>query len=519
MIPKLTAPLLCLLPGLALLPVAVVVGQGVHGGGFETWRLFLEGALHPSADPLLLRSLWSGVQITLATAFAGWGLSTLIGLLLGIVSSDVVWDSLQLPLQPAPWIRGCLAVPRSVHELLWGLLLLQLAGLHPWVAVAAIAIPYGALVARVLRDQIDSIDRQSLRAILQAGSSAPSALLTTLGPPLQPILLSYGGYRLECAFRSATLLGVFGLGGIGTELKLTLQSLQFNEFWSGLWLVILFSVGLEQLLRLWRQRQQQTAPSGWDGVIVITLTLLASLGGSGWLHTLVPDGGVSLQWTMPPLPNLQDLQSAAAELPWVAMIEQTLRLTLLASGIAIGLPPLCLLLLPGKTAKRLLLGLWTLQRVLPAPLTLLMLLLATLPSVALASLALGLQNAGVMGRLLVEGLDQQSAAREAAIFATGASRQQSWLLGQLSPQSCSYLAYGAYRTDVILRETVVVGLVGGTGLGWMLIESLSSFHWAAVMLLLCCFALLTVAGELISDQLRQRWLQSPETHLSLRLQS
>ena len=33
-----------------------------------------------------------------------------------------------------------------------------------------------------------------------------------------------------------------------------------------------------------------------------------------------------------------------------------------------------------------------------------MLLLATLPTLSLAALALGLQNAGVMGRLLVEGL-------------------------------------------------------------------------------------------------------------------
>ena len=86
---------------------------------------------------------------------------------------------------------------------------------------------------------------------------------------------------------------------------------------------------------------------------------------------------------------------------------------------------------------------------------------------------------------------------------------QAWLLGCLSPQSRSYLAYGAYRTDVILRETLVVGLVGGTGLGWMLIESLSSFHWAAVLLIIACFALLTLAGESISDGLRQRWLRTP----------
>lgn len=502
---RLSPPLLCLLPGLALVPVMIVVLQGVHGGGLETWREFLLAAWHPSLDPLLLASLWDGLQVTVATALVGWGLSTLIGLVLGILSSDVVWTSGRLPVQPAPLLRALLAIPRSIHELLWGLLLLQVVGLHPWVAVAAITIPYGALVARVFRDQIDSLDRRTLNALLQTGASAPSALLTSLAPPLQAVLMSYGGYRLECALRSATLLGVFGLGGIGTELKLTLQSLQFQEFWSGLWLLIVLSVLLEQGLGLWR-RWEKRHPHQWSSLTLLLIAGLAAWIGGWGLQTLVPDSGMPLQWMLPPVPSLADLQAAARELPWLEMVEQTLRLTLMAAGIAIAIPPLCLLLLPGAVAKRLLLSLWALQRVLPAPLTLLMLLLATLPSLALASLALGIQNAGVMGRLLVEGLDHQTDDREAAVAATGAGPRQAWLLGQLSAQSRSYLAYGAYRTDVILRETVVVGLVGGTGLGWMLIESLSSFHWAAVILLIICFALLTLAGEQLSDRCRQGWL-------------
>jgi phosphonate transport system permease protein len=506
--PVVSAPLLCLLPALALVPVLIVVGQGLHGGGFETWWRFLQGAVQPSKDPLLLKSLWEGLQVTLATALVGWGLSTLIGLLLGVFSSDVLWESAKIPTWPAAAIRSLLALPRAIHELLWGLLLLQVLGLHPWVAVAAITIPYSALVARVFRDQIDSIDRRRLTAVLQSGASAPAAFVSSIGPPLQPILLSYGGYRLECALRSATLLGVFGLGGIGTELQLTLQSLRFAEFWSGLWLLILLSVLLEQGLTFWRHRQQ-TNPSQWNGVSVLTMTVLAVLVGGHWLQQLLPTSGTTLQLMLPPLPDISALQLAATELPWLRMIEQTMRLTLLAAGIAIALPPLCLLIFPGRIAKQVFLGLWTLQRVLPPPLTLLMLLLANLPSLALAALALGLQNAGVMGRLLVEGLDQQSPGTMKAIEVTAAGPRQAWLLGCLSPQSRSYLAYGAYRTDVILRETLVVGLVGGTGLGWMLIESLSSFHWAAVLLIIVCFALLTLAGESISDGLRQRWLRTP----------
>ncbi|MFL0759555.1 MAG: phosphonate ABC transporter, partial [Prochlorococcus sp.] len=115
-------------------------------------------------------------------------------------------------------------------------------------------------------------------------------------------------------------------------------------------------------------------------------------------------------------------------------------------------------------------------------------------------------NLGVMGRLLKEGLDEQSDSGWQALRASGSGAQTAWLYGCFSGQSPSYLAYAAYRTDVILRETVVVGWVGGTGLGWQLIESLGSFNWAQVALLTIVFATLTLIGETLSDQCRQHWL-------------
>jgi phosphonate transport system permease protein len=68
----------------------------------------------------------------------------------------------------------------------------------------------------------------------------------------------------------------------------------------------------------------------------------------------------------------------------------------------------------------------------------------------------------------------------------------------------SYLAYGAYRADVMLRETVVVGLVGATGLGTQLLESLSSFAWDQLLALVGVYALLTLAGEELSDRARRQ---------------
>ena len=110
-----------------------------------------------------------------------------------------------------------------------------------------------------------------------------------------------------------------------------------------------------------------------------------------------------------------------------------------------------------------------------------------------------------MGRILNEGIENQDNKRLEAFTSSGASSKTAWLYGSLSKQSLSYLAYAAYRSDVLLRETAIVGLVGGSGLGWQLTESLSSFNWAEVILIIICFICLTLSGEAISEYLRNHF--------------
>ncbi|MFN9629262.1 MAG: hypothetical protein ACK59A_03405, partial [Cyanobacteriota bacterium] len=63
--------------------------------------------------------------------------------------------------------------------------------------------------------------------------------------------------------------------------------------------------------------------------------------------------------------------------------------------------------------------------------------------------------------------------------------------------------------DVILRETVVVGLVGTTGLGSALLESLSAFAWEPLVALVAVYGALTLLGEELTDRLRQGLLAPP----------
>ena len=521
---SLALPLTLLVPSLVLLPIGLFLPRLVHGGGIDLIGRFLLAAFHPSLEASVLSSALSGLAVTLAMALLGWAVSLLGGILSGLASSRTLWTTCTGQSWPASGFRRLLALPRSIHELLWGLLLLQLLGLRPVVAVAAIAIPYSALVARVVADLLDGLEIKRLEALRCGGAPAAGALLTALGPPLLPGLMSYGGYRLECALRSATLLGVFGLGGLGTELRLTLQSLEFRELWTGLWLLFIAMLVLEGTLAALRRRwlaprrfslshplpasRGRRLESAGQELLVVLIVLFALC----WLLADTLDVRWSDLLRIQPLPPMgaPDWPQVLA-LPWLTLVANTLLLTSLAAALAIGLAPLSLLLVaPWPAARSLLRFGWALGRLWPPPLSALLLLFVLQPGLLTAALALGFHNLGILGRLLLESVEEAPSGPREALELMGSGSRLGLLYGSFSAVARSYLAYGAYRADVMLRETVVVGLVGATGLGSQLLESLTAFAWDQLFALVVVYATLTLLGEDLSDRLRRR-LQGPPT--------
>ena len=518
--PRLAAPLWVLVPALALLPVLWLLPGLSHGGGWELIGQFAWAAVTPSLDPLVLGSALQGLGVTVGIALLGWAASLALGLGLGLLSSRTVWRTLSGSAWPAEVIRRLLALPRAIHELLWGLLLLAVLGLKPAVAIAAITIPYGALVARMTSDLLDALPTRQLEALRAAGAGSIGALFTALGPPLMPQVISYGGYRLECALRSATLLGVFGLGGLGAELRLTLQSLNFRELWTGLWLLLVvmlcLEAGLAALRRRWAMPQRfglNMSGVGRRGreLLLAGAVLLPLL---VWVAQALEVNPAQLLQThpLPPAPPFD--WAAVAALPWPLMITNTLALTLTAAALAVGGAPLLLLAVrPWAWGRLLVQLLWALGRLWPPPLTALLLLFLLQPGVLTGALALAFHNLGILGRLLLEASEVGGDARgrapaELALEASGSGSRLALLYGRLSALASSYLAYGAYRADVILRESVVVGLVGATGLGSQLLEALSSFAWDQIAALVMAYAALTLLGEDLSDRARWRLLNS-----------
>ena len=91
---KPVSTLLTLIPSIAYIPILIEIIKGFHIGGLNIIFLFISSAIKPSFNQEVVKSAWEGLQITIATALTSWVISMLIGILLGVLSTNLFWKSI-----------------------------------------------------------------------------------------------------------------------------------------------------------------------------------------------------------------------------------------------------------------------------------------------------------------------------------------------------------------------------------------------------------------------------------------
>ncbi len=532
----------------------------VNEGGWDlAWR-FVRAGLRPALDPGTARLAAESALVTLAYAVCGTALSLLLGFAGGVLSSEAWWRSGHrsgvTPEQGArragyllPWllVRGGLAVPRAIHEAIWGLFFLHIFGLDPLSAVLAIAVPFGAITAKVFAEIFDETPQAPLRALLSQGAPPSAALLYGLLPRAFPYLLSYALYRFECALRSAAVLGLIGAGGLGYQILLSLQSLRYEQVWTFLYALLLL-VGLTDAWSSFLNRQRNVGsatglhaaaspedPAGAHGAgkgaaprycLAVAAVLIPS---AFWY--------VRADWTKLWAGRTAELLSGIvrdASPPRIGpalhsdlwqLSAQTLGMSVIAITVA-GLGGLLLsffaaanFVLPGGlfdaggrrkgqvvagTAALLLTrGALLVARALSESVWVLLVLFVLFPGILPGAIGLGLYNLGVLGRLMAEVTENADMRPLRALVAQGASPAQAFLYGALPKTLPRCAAYILYRWEVCIRATAVVGIVGAGGLGRRLSEQLTRFDYPGVTTTLTFFIGVTFLVDLISALVRR----------------
>lgn len=472
--------------GLLVLALLALPFADLELAGHDPWAVLgrmAAGFLAP--DFSAVEEIGRALLLTVMFAVAGVAAGGVAGLVLA-------------PFYDRAGVRALCIALRSVHELFWALLLLQVFGIGALTGVLAIALPYAGIFAKVFAEHLDEADPRPAR-ILPPGVDGLSRFLYARAPLALAPMRIYALYRLECGLRSSAVLGFIGLPTLGFQLDSFFRQ---GDYGAASAIMILY-VGLIASIRLWMR--WRLVPVWIAAAVAVLATVQSPPMGQGALWRflsadIVPaplrggwDGAGLADW----LGQILISEALPGIIATVICAQIALVLTGAVAFFGFGL------IVPrvsGRAGAALgHLGL-VILRSFPEYMLAYLFVQVFGPSMLPAILALGLHNGAIIGHLL--GRQAEALCPELRSDAPRGLTLWAW---ELAPRLYGpFLALCLYRWEIILRETAVMGLLGVMTLGFFVDSALAELRTDRALVLLVAAGALTAAVDGLSRALRRR---------------
>jgi len=119
-----------------------------------------------------------------------------------------------------------------------------------------------------------------------------------------------------------------------------------------------------------------------------------------------------------------------------------------------------------------------------------------------ATLAIGTDTMGNLGRLFTDALEEVEDGPIEAIGSTGANGPQRVIFGMLSQVFTPFIAWTMYILEINVRIAVTMGLIGGGGLGYVLQTQRGLFRYTNMMATILVIFVLVISVEIVSQRVR-----------------
>lgn len=120
-------------------------------------------------------------------------------------------------------------------------------------------------------------------------------------------------------------------------------------------------------------------------------------------------------------------------------------------------------------------------------------------------MALILASIGFIAKLFAEAIEEISLKQVEAVRATGASFMGVVLMGVLPQVLSRFIGFAIYQLDSNLRNSTMVGIVGGGGIGGTLFSAFQRFDYDFVAAILIAIIAMIMAGEIAATWVRARF--------------
>ena len=126
------------------------------------------------------------------------------------------------------------------------------------------------------------------------------------------------------------------------------------------------------------------------------------------------------------------------------------------------------------------------------------------PGALAGTMAIAMHSIGFTGKFLAEAIEEAKPGPIEALVAAGAPPLAVLLKGYWPQVKPAFLSISVFRWDINVRESAVLGLVGGGGLGMALDTALSNLYWDQVGLVLFVIFVVVMAAEIVTALTRSR---------------
>ncbi|UPO76244.1 phosphonate ABC transporter, permease protein PhnE [Arthrobacter sp. Helios] len=495
-------------------PAAVAAGLG------DIARL-LERMVPPTTGPvpalltLTLETLWIAV--------AGTGLATLASVFLAAAASRHFTGP-----RAVQWLaHSVIIVTRSVPTLIFAILFVRIFGLGPLAGALAIAFHSIGMIGKMMADVFEEQAPGPREAVASAGANRMQNFVSTTLTRALPAITSLVIYRLDINVRASAVLGLVGAGGIGVALQTAIGSLNYRRA-AGIILVIvvlllvleliaylmqravsehadehtqsqLFAAGPGLATPIWNRRRALRA-SGTAAAACLFLFSLSQLSinpsrlGQAWSNTTALLSGF-----IPPI-FTQDILLGIFESVVMAFtatffgVVFGLVIAVLSTRHLVRFAPLSLALR----------GLIVFVRGIPDIVYALIFVAALGLGPFAGFLALSISCTALASKFFTDSLQNVDPAPLRALEATGAGRIQVFVSGVWPQFVPSFIGNSLFTSDLALRESAVLGIVGAGGIGFLLDESVATLHYQQTAGILIGLIVVVVALESVARWARRK---------------
>ncbi|UGS26248.1 phosphonate ABC transporter, permease protein PhnE [Microbacterium resistens] len=435
---------------------------------------------------------------------------------------------------------------RALPDVVLAMAFVLMFSLGTLPGILAIGIHSIGMISKMFADAIEQIDEGPRLAIRAAGGSKLQEFTAGILPQVLPSWVATVLHRNDINLRGSVVLGYVGVAGLGLEMSYAFKALNYGKGLGIALVIFVLCVVMEIVSSAVRGAMlggQQQTRSWIDRILHPRMTGAATPAAApadrpAWAASV--QSAVRRPWTATRVRNtvagvvavlvvigsivVSDITWSDAVTFWAKIPETAAKfwppsfgnyeaaamISAMRDTVAIALAATVLTLLPSVilgslaarnvapgpgvrgTARFLLVGIRGIPELILA--IVLVVITGLGPQAGVIALAIG--GIGLLGKLVADSFEEVDRGPERALRAVGATRLQTYASATVPQGLRALIGHSFYMLDTNIRAATILGIVGGGGVGYFLLNASQGSRYPVVtaIVLMILATVLVVEG-------------------------